>query len=226
MKIKIMTKLLGLMLLMTLGVRITHQFAPSFIPTMAKEMAYSSHYEESLSKAIIEDLGPMDSQLVVSRQKIRLVKKDISHKKKFGIDWGTTECTYVGEDNRVQYVVNINSIDIDSLNREEVTFYSAPPKLDLEMISIDPAPVNCTIGWARTRSRSGKNVEAKLRAGLKDSLIQKALADRNRYQTLARIDYENSVSKLFRKRGISKVNFVYRDDKKTISIYSPQIPIR
>lgn len=93
---------------------------------------------------------------------------------------GTTTVAFKARDNRVQYIVPTEALTPTTVMWDDetktVNITIPPPALDESIVEVQSDPDKCEIrtevGWARFRSRSGKQLEDGIRKELRPSVIE------------------------------------------------------
>ncbi|MCO4754866.1 MAG: hypothetical protein KC478_10325 [Bacteriovoracaceae bacterium] len=233
--IMFVSKLLGVLGVLCLLFVAIMRIAPNEIPiavertvdgvnkvfnTVADKMIVSKDYT-SETKILRHKLGSGNSKLVVGKQRVELRHSAKSDKIIMGINFGRTSCSYFSEKNYVQYVTDLNQVELIPGNKNEVIVMADLPRLDNEIVEIDTsAPVECDIGLVRLESRSGKSVTRKLRKELRSKLVEKVKIDQGgSYTRLARLDFEKAIRAFLRNIGItSPIIFKYKHDQKKLAL--------
>jgi hypothetical protein len=144
-----------------------------------------------------------EQKLVVLTVPITVMMHRTSEKNIGGIlPLGTTEMMMVVDDNRVQYIVQLQGITendfVFDVARKTVTVRIPQPELDVEMVSVqsDPSKIHVmtNVGWARLDSSSGEKLRELARKELRETVIGEGM--KPFIQDQARISAELAVRKL------------------------------
>ena len=119
------------------------------------------------------------------------------------LNLGTTEVRLRAPGNKIQFVVPLGKVTADDFSYDaaarKVTVRVPAPVLDTDLVEVqsDPAKieVQTSVGWARLSAYSGKSLEEKSRAALRQEVL--AAADTPAMHDLARVQAEKALRGFF-----------------------------